>query len=54
MLTPEEKEKRNNLVKQRPCKECANYRKDSYISCGSKCDFEHSGFKRVRQKKENN
>ena len=54
MLSEEQRTKKKDLAKQRPCKECVNYRKDSYISCGSKCDFEHSGFKRVRQKKENN
>lgn len=48
MLTKEEKEKRNQLVKERPCKECMHYRKDSYISCGFKCDFSHSGFKRAK------
>lgn len=52
MLTPEQKEKRNRLVKERPCKDCINYRKDSYISCGSKCDFEHSGFKKAKRIKE--
>ena len=46
MLTKEEKDKRDELVKQRPCKECIHYRKGSYISCGFKCDFYHSGFKR--------
>ena len=54
MLTPEEKEKRDRLVKERPCKECMNYRKDSYISCGAKCDYEHSGFKKLKPIKENN
>lgn len=52
MLTPEQKEKWNRLVKERPCKDCINYRKDSYISCGSKCDFEHSGFKKAKRIKE--
>lgn len=49
MLSKEEKEKRDKLVKERPCKECIHYRKDSYILCGNKCDFMHGGF--VRSKK---
>ena len=53
MSSEEQKISKKDLAKQRPCKECANYRKDSYISCGSKCDFEHSGFKKLIQKKEN-
>ena len=51
MLTPEEKAKRDELVKRRPCKECIHYRKDSFISCGSKCDYNHGGFKRDNSKK---
>lgn len=51
MLTPEEKAERDELIKKRPCKECVHYRKDSYISCGNKCDFHHSGFKKDTSKK---
>lgn len=53
MLSKEDKEKRDRLVKERPCKECVNYRKNSYIYCGSKCDYEHGGFKRNKKLKEN-
>ena len=53
MMTPEERASRNELVKQRPCKECLHYRGDSYILCGFKCDYWHSGFKRKKTKKQN-
>ena len=52
MMTPEEKAKRDELVKQRPCKKCLHYRGDQYISCGFKCDFSHSGFKKAKPEKE--
>ena len=48
-LTAEEKKKRHEkLVRNRPCKSCIWYRPDNAIKCGHDCDYDHSGFHKMR------